>query len=50
MLDHDQTLIDELHNNICSTAQDIIHYHLERRSLHQNIWGLAQPFKKQPDH
>ena len=33
MLDHDQTLIDELHNNICSTAQDIIHLSSRKKKL-----------------
>ena len=33
MLDNDQTLIDKLHNNICSTALDIIHLASGKKKL-----------------
>ena len=41
MLDNDQTLIDKLHNNICSTAQDIIYLASGKKKLTPKHIGLG---------
>ena len=41
MLDNDQTLIDKLHNNICSTAQDIIYLASAKKKLTPKHIGLG---------
>ena len=41
MLDNDQRLIDKLHNNICSTAQDIIHLASGKKKLRPKHIGLG---------
>ena len=40
MLDNEQTLIDKLHNNICSTAQDIIYLASGKKKLTPKHIGL----------
>ena len=41
MLDNDQTLIDELHKNICSTAQDILYLASGKKKLTPKHIGLG---------
>ena len=41
MLDNHQTLIDKLHNNICSTAQDIIYLASGKKKLTPKHIGLG---------
>ena len=41
VLDNDQTLIDKLHNNICSTAQDIIYLASGKKKLTPKHIGLG---------
>ena len=41
VLDNDQTIIDKLHNNICSTAQDIIYLASGKKKLKRKHIGLG---------
>ena len=46
MLDNDQTFINESHNNICSTAQDIIYLASRKKKLTPKHVGLCLTLKE----